>query len=241
MEAQNSEKVIFLFGAGISIPIGIPAMEGTYREFINKKNTALTPVNRKTCEFFTKEMGISNDLEEFLLAANTLIEFKSSKLKRFVENNISKKPSATKVREFEKNLDSSIEEVRAIRIGILEFLSRKCFQFDREKALKINAGFVEIVSQLAHPVYSTNYDYAFEHVAIEKGLAIIDNFNKTGQRYLWNKDINFEGNGGLKLIKLHGSVTWYKDKSGSIEKIYSHTRINPQGKLAFGNGCYGFE
>lgn len=230
MDAKNNKDVIFLFGAGISIPIGIPAMEGIYKAYMDKKISGISNSNKKTCEFFTSEMGINPDLEEFLLAANHIIEFKDSGLNHFVENNISKVKGSKKIKDYNKNLKIKLSDVEDVRNGILDFLSRMCFQFDRSEAERINTSFVKTLSKIGSPVYSTNYDYAFEYVSLEQNIKVIDNFVRKGQRILWNEKIDFEGENGFKLIKLHGSVTWYEDAEGVIEKIYSSTDINPAGK-----------
>ncbi len=226
----NSDDVMFLFGAGVSVPIGIPAMQGMYRAYMDKRKSGISTEDKKTCKFFIREMGVDQDLEEFLLAANSIIGFKDSNLNRFVEKNISRVKTSRKVREYNKKLDSNVKDVVNARKGILDFLSRVCFQFDREMAVKINAGFVDALSKVGYPVYSTNYDYALEYVAIEKNIKINDNFTEKGQRFLWNNQIDFSGQKGFKLIKLHGSVTWYIDGDGTIERIHSNTNINPVGK-----------
>lgn len=226
---NNSKDVVFLFGAGISIPIGIPAMEGIYKSYMDKKTSGISASDKKTCELFTKKMGIKPDLEEFLLAANTILEFKESGLNHFVENSLSKRTSQKKIKDYNEKLNNNLKAVQDVKRGILEFLSKVCFQFDRKKAEKINSGFVKTLSKTGYSVYSTNYDFAFEHVAIENNIKILDNFVTKGQRSLWNEKINFDGDDGFKLIKLHGSVTWYKDSEGLIEKIPSNTNINPDG------------
>jgi hypothetical protein len=86
------------------------------------------------------------------------------------------------------------------------------------------------VSKEGHPIYTTNYDFALEHVANERNIEIADNFLQKGQRQLWNPKIHFPLGKVLTIIKLHGSVTWYADENGTIEKIYSNTDINPAGK-----------
>ena len=227
---KNNKDVIFLFGAGISTPIGIPAMEGIYKSYMDKAKSGINDNDKKTCQYFTSVMGVNPDLEEFLLAANTIIQFKGTGLDHFVESNISRVKSSSKIKDYNKNLKQKIKDVENVKKGILDFLSRTCFQFDRAKAEFINTGFINAVSGLGYPVYSTNYDYSLEHVAIENDIEIIDNFTEHGQQTLWNDDINFDGDRGLKLIKLHGSVTWYEDSEGAVEKIYSNTNINPVGK-----------
>jgi hypothetical protein len=109
-------------------------------------------------------------------------------------------------------------------------MSRKCFKFDRNEA---NTLFTRLVTSLAkkgYPVYTTNYDFALEEVAIANGIQINDNFSKKGQRSVWNSSIDFPLGNALTIVKLHGSVTWYVDGEGNIEKIYSNTDINPIGK-----------
>ncbi len=229
MKNISEEEIIFLFGAGISIPIGIPAMAGIYRSFMSKTKSELPEAHKKMCNFFVDEMGVEADLEEFLLASNRIIEFRNSGLNRFVESSISKVKSSGKVKDFNKNLKLNLEIVEAVKDSILDFLAITCFKFDRVKAEKINSGFVSSIAKLGYSVYSTNYDSAFEHVARENNIDVLDNFIKVGQRTIWNDNINFDGKEGFKLIKLHGSVTWYEDAQHSVEKIDYRTSINPLG------------
>lgn len=229
-DKTTNNEVVFLFGAGISIPIGIPAMEGIYKAYMEQKKPSLSNKHKKVCELFTSDMGVKPDLEEFLLAANTILDFKGSGLSHFVKNNISKVKNTTRIKAFDKSIDASLNDIKEVRTGILEFLARECFKFDRKKAEKVNTGFVKTLSKIGYPTYSTNYDYAFEHVAKESNIRILDNFVTKRQRVLWNDKIDFETGNGFRLIKLHGSVTWYEDSEGTIEKLYSSTDINPAGK-----------
>ena len=197
---------------------------------MDKKQSNISLKDKKTCEFFTQEMGINQDLEEFLLAANNILQFKNSNLIHFVERTISKTKDTARINDFNKNLNLKLKDVRGVKNGILKFLSETCFKFDRDKAMKINSGFVETLAKKGYCAYSTNYDFAFEYVALEKQISIADNFIKKGQRHIWNDKIEFNNDNSLKLIKLHGSVTWYKDGNGTIERIHYPTNINPVGK-----------
>lgn len=226
----DTSEVVFLVGAGISIPTGIPAMQGMYRTFLNKAKSEITPDEEKTCRFFTENLGVAEDLEEFLLAANAIADFKSSSLAPFLEKTLSYKKNTRLVRDYQIRLNKRIKDVVAVRKRILDFMSKTCFRFDRDKALDIFGNFVDAISKQGCPVYSTNYDFILEHVARELKIAIEDNFPQHGQRLLWNKNIHFPLGEALTLIKLHGSVTWYADEDGEIEKIYADTAINPAGK-----------
>lgn len=132
--------------------------------------------------------------------------------------------------KYQRELNERIKDMSAVRKRILDFMSKTCFRFDRDKACNIFGNFVDAISQKGYPVYSTNYDAVLEHVAMERKIIIEDNFPIQGQRYLWNPNVHFPLGEALTLIKLHGSVTWYADEDGSVEKIYSDTNINPVGK-----------
>lgn len=228
-ENQN-EQIVFLFGAGISIPIGIPAMRGIYKSFMNKRLSGISEKDKKICKMFIDEMGVEEDLEEFLLAANSILEFQGSPIIKFVEKGISKVKNTKNIIAFNERLNSTIIDVESVKEAIVDFLAKKCFTFNRDKTVQINKAFVKVVSKLGYPIYTTNYDYAFEHVTMEEDIPLHDNFKKKGQRYVWNEDIDFPTTEGLRLIKLHGSVIWYSDNTGTIEKIYSKTNINSVGK-----------
>ena len=221
--------VVFLLGAGASVHLGIPAMHGMYKAFLNKSKSGIGDKEKKTCQLFTKELGVKEDLEEFLLAANVIVESKGSSLLKLVERAISHRRASNRVLDYRKRLASSVSDVVAVRRSILDFLSRMCFQFDRGKAIATLDGFVKAVAAQGCPIYTTNYDFSLEHVAQEKDVEIQDNFIRKGLRELWNPQMEFPIGNALTIVKLHGSVTWYVDKRGTIEKLYSNTDINSAG------------
>ncbi len=227
---NKQDEIVFLMGAGTSIPIGIPAMRGIYKAYMDKKVSRITEQDKKTCQMFINEMGVDEDLEEFLLASNAILEFKDSSIYKFIEKSISRVKNTKSIKTFNERLSSNITDVESVKDGIINFLAEMCFSFDRPNAVKINKGFVNIVSSIGYPVYTTNYDFAFEYVTEEAGIPLHDNFVVRKRRHIWNTDIDFNKDKGLRLIKLHGSVTWYSDDNGVIEKIDTNTNINKLGK-----------
>ncbi|MCY3732003.1 MAG: SIR2 family protein, partial [Rhodospirillaceae bacterium] len=223
-------KIMMLVGAGISIPIGIPAMREIYADFLERSKSNITDSEKRMCEFLTNELGVRPDLEEFLLAANTILDFPSSSLATFVEKSVSPKTDSKSLQGYRRRVTDRAERVQAIRKRILEFLSRACFKFNQDRSQKIFGEFVHAVSDVGCPVFSTNYDFSLEHVARKKDIAIEDNFVASGERQIWNPEIHFPTGDALTLIKLHGSVTWYADSEGEIERIESKTDINSAGK-----------
>ena len=107
----KSPQVVFLIGAGVSVPIGIPAMQGIFKAFMNKAKSGITKEEVKICKLFINELGVKEDLEEFLLAANKIIEFNDTCLSNFVERVIYPRISDRRVKYKEK-LDGEIEGIR---------------------------------------------------------------------------------------------------------------------------------
>ncbi len=227
---SNSSKVILLVGAGISVPANIPAMRGMYKAFQNRAYSNITPEEKSICRFITEKLGVAEDLEEFLITTNAIEELKYSSLETLVEQAVSNRKGTKNLLKFKQQLNARTRGIGALQKRIMNFMSETCFRFDRDKAFSILGNFVEAVSKQGYPIYSTNYDAVLEEVALEREIPIEDNFPVKGRRLLWSRDIHFPLGGALTLIKMHGSVTWYVDKDGNVEKMNSNTNINLAGK-----------
>ena len=228
---KQSPEVIFLIGAGISVPLNIPAMHGIFEAFMDKNKSGINDKDKETCQEFIKELGVDDDLEEFLLAVNTIIEFKDSGLMKFIEKLILRlKTKSRALSDYQPRLKAYIKNLKNIRNKIKVFMSETCFKFDRSKASDILSKFVQAIALKGFPIYTTNYDFVFEWVAEHKDIVIHDNFVIKDHRHIWNDHIKFPTGNALTIIKLHGSVTWYAEKSGIIEKIPHDTSISSAGK-----------
>ena len=219
-----------LLGAGVSVPLGIPAMRGIYSDFLRKGKSGITNSERHACKFFVETLGIQPDLEELLLALNLVKEFEQHGLAAYIEKAVSHHSFGTKIEKYRERKNRRMTSVLGLQTRVLEFLSQLCFRFDRDKAFEYLGDFVEAVAIAGCPVFTTNYDFALEHVAAEKGIRIEDNFLPRGLRRVWNPSVDFPLGNALTLIQVHGSVTWYADSDGTVEKIQAPTDMNPVGR-----------
>lgn len=231
---RGPPRIMFLVGAGISIPVGIPAMQGIYSDFLKKSKSDITDSELGTCRFLTETLKVEPDLEEFLLAANAICGFPDTALATFVEASVSTRLYGQRLEEYRSRAAERASEVDAVRTRILEYLARTCFEFERPKAEEIFGDFVEAISSAGYPIFSTNYDFALEHVAEEREIKVENNFRRQGRgqarRWVWDDSISFPTGEALTLIKLHGSVTWYQDDNGKIENISLDTNKNLAGR-----------
>lgn len=227
---QNKNGIGILMGAGASVSIGIPAMQGIYNAFLDKRKSSISDNDKATAKLLTQKLGVSPDLEELLLACNSIIEFQNSKLNGFVEKSISPQSGSSKIDTFKIRLNERVGAIQDLKFAILEFLAQQCFQFDRDRAVTVNESFVRAACDNRVPIFTTNYDFSLEYVARELDLSLYDNFERMGQRYLWNNSMSYDGADGTELVKLHGSVTWYLDSDETIERLESYTNINTAGR-----------
>lgn len=225
---SNSSEVVLLFGAGASHSLGIPAMGGMFDEFVKDAKSRKSKNDLYVCDLLTKELGVSKDLEEFLLASNIAIDFPTQGLFKLVGKVIAPR-GGEKLKKFKAASRTEVSKIKRSRKSILDFMSGKCFQFDRDKAVDQLSGIVKILQEKNYSIFSTNYDFSIEYVAEEIGLGLNDNFYAQGRRFLWDPKIQFANSTGLELVKLHGSVTWYLDGSNQIEKLDTPTTINRAG------------
>lgn len=98
---------------------------------------------------------------------------------------------------------------------------------DGQKALNLYRPCFESISQLddsVTPVFTTNYDWAFESFAGEEsqGWEFEDGFKMDSHGARWNPSAfkSFQPRPGMKnlvLFKLHGSTSWYRDENSPME------------------------
>lgn len=222
-------RMLFLVGAGGSIPLGIPGMAGLAADFESS-------LSRNSWEASIlsalKQYGAGSDLEELLQLANEICEFPESELAAFVDDVIrGSKGSSASLSSYRRRRTNRGKSVADFRNSLLEDLTARCLQFDRDEASRVYGPLVAELASSGTPVYTTNYDGVFEYVAADQNIGLADNFQQKKGRWFWDETLESFAKPGLKLIKLHGSVYWHALPDGRIEKIDPPPPRSTEGKL----------
>lgn len=219
--------LVVLTGAGVSIPVGIPGMKGMARRFQSD-----LPAGSDAAKGLRllRDFGAASDLEELLELANGISGFSDGELDAFVDSCVGKgKASTSRLRDYHRQRNLVIERVRAFQRELLEWLKRACLNYDKEKAIALYGPLVRALAQFEVPVFTTNYDGVWEHVARSQEISVVDNFVRRGSRQFWDKSLGSYQQDGLRIVKLHGSVYWHASKDGRIEKLDPPSSVNSDG------------
>lgn len=215
---QSLENSGFLFGAGTSKQAGFPLTseltQKVYSKLNNEEKELLASLfNRKEIDF-----SIENGIPDIETGLNIISEF------RLLDNfNISE------IQNLETHLQNFIvEEIRNVNDPNLDLH----IQFF--KSLK------KLIDNKYQPIwlFTPNYDLVFEYAASEAQIPIRNGFEGIFKRYFMidkmdlvngrvkSGGFNYYKTPVIKLLKLHGSISWYKEDSKIFEDN-SNTYNNP--------------
>lgn len=137
----------------------------------------------------------SPDLESLLSVLNTASEVESGLPDDFINEEIHK----------------WVSDAEALRSHLLSYIIERCESFDRAMAAKVCLPLMQGLANSEILIFSTNYDRVIEHACRLAGVELSDGFERGADQTPrpWQADFD----GGLVLAKLHGSVTWYVDRS----------------------------
>jgi hypothetical protein len=226
---EFDSDIVFLTGAGASIPVSIPGMAGMVSEF--KDNHGRDDQGRKAYDALI-DAGVQDDLEEVLQFCNRLIELRDTQITEILRHAVSPR-RGTGVSGVWRRLLERIESAELLKDELIRWIGDTCLGFDREKAEEIYGELVPLLAALNVPVFTTNYDGVFDEVARRKRVSVADNFvaDKRGRQF-WDPTHRAFLRRGLRLVKMHGSIYWHATSDNSvIEKTLQPARRNAEGQL----------
>jgi hypothetical protein len=247
-ERIMSEDISFFFGAGASAAFGIPTMTQMSKNFKNelKKHGSsnaqqlyndIYSVLKEEFKDIEGDMG-AVDIERIFTIINGLQEYKSEnigELALYASKKISGKSLLDKemISSDFKSLYQTIDELRdrfqkfirsSCKIQNAELINSVYKHFFNTITAKLDRSSETPVSKVKfHPgwtLFTTNYDRCLEFFWGKDGeqITLDTGFDQNGQ----TGDLFLQAAGKLRIVKLHGSIYWLKNKkTGQVfEKDY---------------------
>ena len=127
--------------------------------------------------------------------------------------------------KFDGGLVPSMEVADELRGYLDSYLVDLCERFDVHNVGDKLSDFVAFCRDNNSFVFSTNYDRLIETAASHQSIPCTDGFEQSSSRPESRWEGIFEEHEGLKLVKLHGSVNWYREEESDaifrLERGYS--------------------
>jgi SIR2-like domain len=243
----SAEKLAFFLGAGASVEFGAPTMKKMTTEFyewIWKEVSHKKDLFVKIYDILQVIYGEGNvDLEAIMSVITGLKErehFRENigELGGFLLRQQGIVNANQKVEEYDVKILTELEE------NFKDFIRNK-FSFNTQQIDRIRKVYHDFFKQLSSATnsnhgeetnpytytahkwvfFTTNYDNAIEQywVKYRKYVDLDLGFSHDTHEKLMNADLFVENylsttNGAMKLVKLHGSINWIKNREGKIEE-----------------------
>ncbi len=229
-------NAVFFFGAGASASFGIPTMQGMVKEFEKTLETGSKSEERRMyheiCAFLNATLGRPTDLEAVFSVVESIMNWSPDRMgvaalyhatklvrsRQALEAVVPSAPSADEVRiasSLEADFERFVQHACQLREGMSEKIASVYQNFFTQMSGPANAENPGPDGRHPFgnwPMFTTNYDAILEHywldivqVAVNTGFV----FNPVARMEVSNPEA-LRG-AGLRLFKLHGSITWLLD------------------------------
>src|SRR5207245_10269054 len=95
--------------------VEITTIQGMIKAFRNRAESDISAKEKKACRLLTEDLGVAEDLEEFLVAANVITEFKSTSLSPLIERSISTRRKTKVIEDYHHRLDHYVASAGNLR------------------------------------------------------------------------------------------------------------------------------
>lgn len=227
MSQPSSDNILFFFGAGASAPFGVPTMKqfvSDFEEYLSKHaNESERKMYSNIKETLEKRLNEQVDLEGVFTVIDGVINYQPGKL------GLLPLYFAT---EINPPTEDDVVICRNLKEKFQNFVREKCV-IPNESFDKIRDVFHDFFNRMFHEfggssqrngnffwnpnwvIFTTNYDlcleYYFREIA-ESGIDTGFTHQKTRNVNVLNSRKFLESGQGIRLLKLHGSISWLIDK-----------------------------
>ena len=233
-------RTTLLLGAGASAFAGIPTTTRLVETLSERLNSVDDQHERPTARFFAlnvlEETNPEDveDLYEFvarMLDAEEIHQFVTTcKLKGWGDIKrrlvtVGSSPGVPEGEQLEPPIDeaddtnNAINTLKSIKSAIRDTLLEKCMVGSKQ-INNVKAVYDSVLEPLGiRDVLTTNYDNVIETYCEEARIPLANGFEQSfhGDRREWTGKFEESESGALRLVKMHGSVTWQRDGDAVLE------------------------
>jgi hypothetical protein len=207
----DSSRIMFVLGAGASVPLGMPTTKSLLSKLENGTRLGRLAAEIHKSAAYRFRIGVDDvnieDFFEYLYELELMIWFaQRSNLPTLLPGFTSAQAPVT---------DAAGKDIAAIQLNANRLLHRTCGDCSGAKVDALCRPILEYVSgrQPVVPIFTLNYDWTFEKLAIENAQRyhLTDGFELLGgnwdaERFAKMRPSRKKVN--LALFKLHGSTCW---------------------------------
>lgn len=214
-EALRNSKVLVITGAGASVPLGMPAMDGFFERLKEEWQKWMAPI----LESFPE--GRKTDME-LLLARLTYYE----ELRGVAQKDGCLTSNAVNLTA----LSDLVKKSHRLREDIFDEIIRTYGKLSSKASTKAVQLYKDLYFQLVSatrnrpgvlPIFTTNYDLTFE--AIEKKVPdfkICTGISRGGDYGVWESSLYEKAQDyDFAIFRLHGCSHWVRSRVGEIREI----------------------
>jgi len=228
-EEIKPNEIIFFFGAGISVPAGVPTtfrFVKEFEEYLTERDKSLHSKFEeikdliKESNVMGKKRGEEPDIEMIYEFLNRLYNHKNELVLIICEN-------------YERNIARFDKQTIRKLIDELKMFIKSQTYVEIDKTHYLNGLRKFFGSNIINEVYTTNYDNIIEQFCFQNNIDYSDGFE-----LFWDLK-NFEKkNIQLRIYKIHGSLGWYQTSSGRFIKIplLLESNLNSNNKFVLHTG-----
>lgn len=196
-------RVAFLFGAGTSVPSGIPTTNGMIKTIIEREIDWSKKEYKNCGDIIQKILGNTDfdNIEKLMEELEKIIDTPRD----WLEKHNYCKDDIKKIEENQKDAESLLKEIKSYISNVCHIRTKLD---DGKEALK---PIIELGKNHRFKIFTTNYDNNIEDTCEDLGIAYNTGIGMGNDKKTYFSPTFFDDD-KLGIYKLHGSIYWYRSK-----------------------------
>jgi hypothetical protein len=209
----------------------VPTMKRFLKSLYDSLESSSRPDLVHLARRILKSSSRHPDLETLIVETDGMRALDSQPITAVLLETLPKKPGGSLRKRVNEGVTATQKSVQELWTAMLEHIRTVCVSFDRDKARAVYSPLMELRKKLRLRLFTTNYDPILEDTCESLDIPFSENFVRQGNRWFFDSTYGRLRRGNLVIVKLHGSVWWYKiPELGKIERTPNLLAVSREGK-----------